>query len=536
MKESRFKSTVFLIMTSVVLSRVLGFVRTALIPIKMNGLSNVADAYNTAFKIPDLMYSMLIGGAIASSLIPVLAGYVSKGEEKKGWRSISSFMNVVAIIMFIFVILGVIFTKPLVHMLVPGYDAQTLALTVNLTRILMPITFFMMLAGICNGIMNSYNEFIVPAFGPCLYNLACILSIALFSNSDPSDNYGVKKVVLGIVICAGLYFIFQFAFSYKHFKNNYRTIIAYKESDFKLLIALAIPSLLTSMLGQVNQIISNYFAAFFDTGSVTTLELVNKTWQMPLGIIAQAIGIAMLPSLSAVYENDKVKEVIFKINSSLRLVLFLSIPSAVGLSILSKPLIQVLFNFGTIDKKGIELASMLLIGYSLGLVMQCIITIMYRVYFSTKNSIIPFWGSLIGVVFNYIIAFTLHNTTDIGIFSIPLAFSFSSVLTLVFLSLLFKTRIKSYSFRGNMPIIFKSILSALIMGIVIFILERFVMPSLFQADIAEIRKINQFIWILIEFVIGVIVFMGSAFMLKADQARDIVALGKDKIRSIFGKY
>ena len=86
-----------------------------------------------------------------------------------------------------------------------------------------------------------------------------------------------------------------------------------------------------------------------------------------------------------------------------------------------------------------------------------------------------------------------------------------------------------------MPIIFKSILSALIMGIVIFILERFVMPSLFQADIAEIRKINQFIWILIEFVIGVIVFMGSAFMLKADQARDIVVLGKDKIRSIFGK-
>lgn len=536
MKESRFKSTVFLIMTSVLLSRVLGFVRTALIPIRMGGLSKVTDAYNAAFQIPDLMYSMLIGGAIASSLIPVLAGYVAKGEEKKGWRSISSFMNLISIIMFVVVILGVIFAEPLVNMLVPGYDEQTILLTVQLTKTLMPIAFFMMLAGLCNGVMNSYNEFAVPAFGPCLYNLASIISIAVFSNNDPTDDYGVNKVVLGIVICAGLYFILQFAFSFKHFKHNYQPVIETRESDFKLLIVLAVPSLLTSMLVQVSLMVSRHFTAFFDVGSVTALELVNKTWQMPLGIIAQAIGIAMLPSLSAVYENDKVKEVIFKINSSLRLVLFLSIPSAVGLSVLSKPLIQVLFNFGTIDNKGIELASMLLIGYSLGLVMQCIITIMYRVYFSTKNSIIPFWGSLIGVVFNYIIAFTLLNTTDIGIFSIPLAFSFSSVLTLVFLSLLFKTRIKSYSFRGNIPIIFKSILSALIMGIIIFFLERFVMPSIFQADITEIRKINQFIWILIEFAIGVVVFMGSAFMLKADQARDIVALGKEKIRSIFGKY
>ncbi len=522
-------------MASVLLSRVMGFVRTALIPIKMGGLSNVTDAYNAAFKIPDLMYSMLIGGAIASSLIPVLAGYVAKGEEKKGWRSISSFTNAVSIIMFFFVILGVIFAKPLVYMLVPGYDEQTLALTVQLTRTLMPITFFMMLTGICNGIMNSYNEFIVPAFGPCLYNLACILSIALFSNSDPSDNYGVKKVVLGIVICAGLYFLFQFAFSYKHFKHNYRTIIAYEESDFKLLIALAVPSLLTSMLGQVNQIISNYFTAFFETGSVTALELVTKTWQMPLGIIAQAIGIAMLPSLAAVYDSDKKSEVIYKINSALRLVIFLSIPSAIGLSVLSKPLIQVLFNFGTIDQKGIMLAANLLVGYSLALVMQCVITIVNRVYFSTKNSVIPFWGSLIGVTFNYIIAFALLKITDIGIFSVPLAYSFSSVLNLAYLSLLFKTRIKDYSFRGNMPIIFKSLLSALFMGIAIYLMDLFIMPELFNNTIIELGKINQFIWILLEFSVGVGIYMLIAYVLKADQARDLVRIGKAKIKSIFGK-
>jgi putative peptidoglycan lipid II flippase len=522
-------------MASVLLSRVMGFVRTALIPIKMGGLSNVADAYNSAFKIPDLMYSMVIGGAIASSLIPVLAGYVAKGEEKKGWRSISSFINVVSIIMFFVVILGVIFTRPLVNTLVPGYDAQTLELTVQLTRTLMPIAFFMMLTGLCNGIMNSYNEFIVPAFGPCLYNLACILSIAFFSNSNPSDNYGVKKVVLGIVICAGLYFLFQFAFSYKHFKNNYRTIIAYKESDFKLLIALAIPSLLTSMLGQVNQIISYYFAAFFATGSVSALELANKTWQMPLGIIAQAIGIAMLPSLTAVYDSNKKSEVIYKINSALRLVIFLAIPSAIGISVLSKPLVQVLFDFGSIDNNGIMLAANLLVGYALGLVMQCVISIVDRVYFSTKNSVIPFWGSLIGVVFNYLIAFILVTVTDVGLFSVPLAYSLSAVFNLAFLSLLFKTRIKDYSFRGNMPIIMKSLLSALIMGVIVYLLDLYAMPAIFGNVILELGKLKQFLWILIEFCVGVGIYMLLAYLMKADQAQELINMGKAKIKSIFGK-
>lgn len=522
-------------MASVLLSRIMGFVRTALIPIKMGGLSNVTDAYNAAFQIPDLMYSMLIGGAIASSLIPILAGYVANDQEKKGWRSISSFMNAVVLIMFGVVILGVIFAKPLVNILVPGYDEQTLMLTVSLTKTLMPIAFFMMLAGLCNGIMNSYNEFIIPAFGPVLYNLASILSIALFSNSDPADDYGVKKVVLGIVICAGLYFLFQFVFSIKHFKNNYKPIIAYKESDFKLLIALAVPSLFTSMLGQITLITSRYFTAFFDTGSVTALELVNKTWQMPLGIIAQAIGIAMLPSLAAVYESKKNNEVIYKINSAMRLVIFLAIPSAVGLSVLSKPLIQVLFNFGTIDQNGIFLAANLLVGYSVALVMQCIITIMNRVYFSTKNSIIPFWGSLVCVIFNYLIAFTLLKTTQTGIFSIPLAYSLSSVLNVIFLSLLFKTRIKTYSFRGNMPIIVKSILSAILMGVAIYLLEVYAMPLAFKATIIELGKVKQFIWIFIEFCIGVAIYMLAAYIMKADQARELIAMGKSKMKSIIGK-
>jgi putative peptidoglycan lipid II flippase len=534
-KETKFKSTVFLIMASVLLSRIMGFVRTALIPLKMGGLSDVTDAYVAAFQVPDFMYSMLVGGAIASSLIPVLAGYIGKNEEKRGWRSVSSFINFTAILMFVVVILGMIFTEPLVRFFFSEYGAEKLALTVELTRKLMPIAFFMMLAGLCNGIMNSYNEFVIPAFGPCLYNLACVVSIALLSNNNVNDDYGVRKVVLGIVICAAFYVVFQFAFSAKHFKNNYRTIIEFRESDFKLLLALSIPSLMTSTLVQVNIMISRYFTQFFDTGAVTALELVNKTWQMPLGIIGQAIGIAMLPSLAAIYNSEKTQELIRKINSAMRLVIFLAIPSAIGLIVMSKPLIQLLFNFGTIGDDGVNLASSLLIGYGVALIMQCLITIIDRIYFSTKNSIIPFWGSLICVAANILIAFLLLNYTNIGIYGIPVAYSVASMFDCIFLVLLFKTRVPAYKFSANTPTIFKSLICAAVMGAAVYVMDLYLMPAIFGGNILEIRKLMQFLWVMIELAVGIGAYMSVAYAIRCEEARDLIKMASNKIKSIFGK-
>ncbi|MFA7672504.1 MAG: murein biosynthesis integral membrane protein MurJ [Clostridia bacterium] len=534
-KETKFKSTVVLIMVSVFLSRIMGFVRTALIPLKMGGLSDVTDAYIAAFQVPDFMYSMLVGGAIASSLIPVLASYISKNDEKRGWRSVSSFINFTAILMFIIVILGMIFTEPLVKVFFSEYGAAKLALTVELTRKLMPIAFFMMLAGLCNGVMNSYNEFIIPAFGPCLYNLACVISIALLSNNNVNDGYGVRNVVLGITVCAGFYFLFQFIFAAKHFKNNYQPIIEFHENDFKLLLALAVPSLLTSTLVQVNYIISKYFAQFFDTGAVTALELANKTWQMPLGIIGQAIGIAMLPSLAAVYNSDKIPELIRKINSAMRLVIFLAIPSTIGLAVMSKPLIQVLFNFGTIGDEGVLFTASLLIGYSVALIMQCLITILDRIYFSTKNSIIPFWGSLICAVANFLIAYLLLNFTGIGIYGIPVAYSIASLLDCTFLILLFKTRIPSYKFSANTSTIVKSLICTVVMGVLIYVIDLYAMPALFGGYILEIRKLMQFLWVSIELIIGITAYMSLAYLIGCEEARDLVHIASAKIKKIIGK-
>ena len=523
-----------MIMLSVMLSRVLGFFRTALIPARMGGFSDVADAYNAAFQIPDLMYGLLVGGAIAASLIPMLTGYVEKNREKEGWKVVGTYINVMMIVMFFLVIFGVIFAPQLMQLIAKGFrnaPPEKMELAVRLTRILMPISFFMMLSGFCNGIMNSYSRFAVAAFGPCVYNLATVISILLFSNSDAATNYGADKVVMGIVICSILYFILQFVFTARHLKY-YRPQLATGHQDFKKMINLALPTLLTSAFIQINYIVSKYFASFFEEGSFSALEVAGKTWQMPLGIIAQAVGVAILPSLSALYAFKKYGELEDKLNSALRFVLFLAVPSAMGLAIISKPTIQLLFNWGELTETGVILAGSMLTFYSVSVVTQSVNTIMNRAYYSTKNSVLPLIAGSIGIVVNFGLAYLITRVTDIGAAGVALAYSIASVFITTTLLLLFNKRLKGFKFISSPGFIVKTIGAVIIMGLVVFVSDRLAMPALFGKSIFEISKLNQVFWIILDVTSGLIVYGAVSYSLKIDEMRQITHGIMGKLKSI----
>ncbi len=523
-----------MIMFSVMLSRVLGFFRTALIPARMGGFSDVADAYNAAFQIPDLMYGLLVGGAIAASLIPMLTGYVEKGREKEGWRVVGTYINVMMVVMLALVVLGVVFAPQLMQLIAKGFrnaPPEKMELAVSLTRILMPISFFMMLSGFCNGIMNSYSRFAVAAFGPCVYNLATVLSILLFSNSDASANYGADKVVLGIVVCSFLYFLLQFAFTVRHLKN-YRPQLSMGHPDFRKMINLALPTLLTSAFIQINYIVSKYFASFFEEGSFSALEVAGKTWQMPLGIIAQAVGVAILPSLSALYAFNKFDELGEKLNSALRFVLFLAVPSAMGLAIISKPTIQLLFNWGELTETGVILAAGMLSFYSFSVVTQSINTIMNRAYYSTKNSVLPLLAGSIGIAANFGLAFFITRGTGLGAAGVALAYSISSVFITLALLALFNKRIPGFKFISSPGFITKTLISVLAMGGIVFIVDRYLMPGLFGGSIMTIRKFNQVIWVILDVAAGMAAYGVLSYILKIDEMRQITHGILGKLKSI----
>jgi putative peptidoglycan lipid II flippase len=222
------------------------------------GLSWVQDAYVAAFTVPDLVYMLLVGGTISAALVPFLSCKLEKGEEKEGWLAASSFMNIVFIGMVIICGLGIIFAPQIIPAVAPGFSdssPQTLRLAVKLSRILFPSVSFIMLAGICNGVLNSYKKFAAAAFGPSIYNLGCTVSILLFADSDPDS---MIKTAIFVALSSFVYFLVQLSFSHSKFRY-YRPVILISDKGFRNLFghAVAITSFIIHNSGEYHNIHCN---------------------------------------------------------------------------------------------------------------------------------------------------------------------------------------------------------------------------------------------------------------------------------------
>jgi putative peptidoglycan lipid II flippase len=338
-------------------------------------------------------------------------------------------------------------------------------------------------------------------------------------------------VVLAIVVCSILYFLLQFAFTIRHLKF-YRPKLSMGHPDFRKMINLALPTLLTSAFIQINYIVSKSFSSIYGEGSLSALEVAGKTWQMPLGIIAQAVGVAILPSLSALYATGKFDKLGEKLNSALRFVLFLAVPSAMGLAIISKPTIQLLFNWGSLTEAGVMLAAAMLTFYSISVVTQSINTIMNRAYYSTKNSFLPMVAGSFGIVVNYLLAWAITKGTGLGAEGVALAYSIATVSITIALLLWFNRRIKGFKFINSPGFIIKTVVSVVVMGVSVFLSDRFLMPLLFGNTIMDIGKFSQVLWVLIDVAAGVAMYGIVSYFLKIDEMRQITHGILNKMKSI----
>ena len=209
----KLTSVATLVMLGTLLSRITGFLRNVLITTQMKPMG-YSDEFILAFTLPDLIYDLLAGGAIAAAFIPILSTYLTKGKERIGWKAISTFMNLSVIILLVLEVIFFIFTDSFLGILASGYKGGTSGdkeLLIKLTRILLLNAPFMMMAGQMNGILNSYKRFAIAAFGPVIYNICTIISISIF---------GAKSAELtawGVVAGGGVFFIIQFSGAFRHF-------------------------------------------------------------------------------------------------------------------------------------------------------------------------------------------------------------------------------------------------------------------------------------------------------------------------------
>ncbi|MBO8126156.1 MAG: murein biosynthesis integral membrane protein MurJ [Firmicutes bacterium] len=412
-----------IMMAAILTSRILGFIRERAVA-DIFGRSSVTDAFFAAFAIPDLMYYLLVGGALSAAFIPVFTEYLAKGEETEAWYIGSSFLNLIFLLLLGFTILGMIFSPYLAPLVAYNFSGDRLDLLVSLMRIMFPAVFFTALAGLGMGVLYSYKQFGPPAVGPIIYNIAIILATYTLGRI-----YGVYGMALGVVAGAVGNFLTQFSFARRR-NAGYRFKIDLAHPAVRKMFKLMLPSVFGLSIVQLNLLVTQNLASGLPEGSITALRLANRLMQLPLGVFAMAVSTAAFPTMTAQAALAEIAELKKTVSMSLRSIYYITVPAMVGLIIMSEPIVRLLYETGEFTAHDTEVTAGALVFFSFALVSQATLQIVTRVYYSLQDTVTPVKVGLLTFLTNLILNFAFLHFTDLGHKGLALAFSIASFVNM----------------------------------------------------------------------------------------------------------
>ena len=265
-KRMGFALSALIVGIGLVITKCSGLLRDIIVSMRFSE-DLFRDGFTLAFTIPDLFYNLLVGGAIYSTVAPYMSAQLAVGKEKQGIRTVSIFISVVCVVMLVCCAFGSLFSEPIYALYAlrsNEIDPEVLSLAAQASKMLFPQIFFIMLAALCNGILNSYRRFGITSFGPVLYNILVLVVIFFFGGNS------LTKLVTttgGILVASVIYFIFQYSLGFKQMRQ-FRFVFKPADREFLMLFRRAIPILISASITQINVVVLNHFALLFDQGSV----------------------------------------------------------------------------------------------------------------------------------------------------------------------------------------------------------------------------------------------------------------------------
>ncbi|WP_324718211.1 murein biosynthesis integral membrane protein MurJ [Carboxydochorda subterranea] len=408
--------TVALILTS----RLLGFVRERAVA-EVFGRNAQTDAFKAAFNIPDLMYFLLVGGAITAAFIPVFTGYLARGQEDEGWRVASTFINGTVALLVTATIAGIVWAPALAPLVAHGFEGAQRALLVDLMRWIFPAVFFTALAGLGMGVLNSYRCFAVPLLGPVLYNVGIILGAY-----GLGPWIGIHGMAVGTVAGATTNAAVQWALVLGRYRR-WRPVLEWRHPGVRRLYGLMLPALFGLSITQLSLIISTNLASSLPAGSITALTLANAVMQFPLGVFAMGLSMVAFPTMAARAARGEGPDFLRTVHSTMQATLYLTVPSAVGLAVLADPIVRLLFQAGQFTTHDSRATAVALVFYSGGLVSQSAIQILTRAFYSLQDTRTPVIVSAGALVVNTVLSLAFLRFTAMAHAGLALSFTLTSL-------------------------------------------------------------------------------------------------------------
>lgn len=404
-----------IMMGSVLLSRVLGLARDAIISGKL-GQGAASDVYMAAFLLPDTLFFLIAGGALSSAFIPVFSEMLALGDEDRAWRLFGTVASVMFVVVSGFVVVGFIFTRPLVSVLAFGFEAEMIDQIVPLTRIVLPAQICFFLGGLMMGAQQSRGRFLLPGLGPNIYNLGIIAGgVLLVERMGPA---GLCWGALAGAIAGN--FLLQ-AWGIRAEGGRFRVNFGWRDPAVAKVWRLMLPVILGLALPQVSILLNRMFASTLGEGPMSALTRANTLMQAPLAIFGQSLSIAIFPTLAAQAALHDWRRMGDTIGLGIRFVLFLTVPATALLIVLGTPLIAVLLQHGRFDAANTGETAVALSYYAVGLFAWSGQAVLARGFYAMQDTRTPvIIGTLVTLVF-VPLNFVFMNAFGMGFAGLALA-------------------------------------------------------------------------------------------------------------------
>jgi len=500
------------------LSRVFGLLREQVFAY-LFGAGIYTDAFLAAFRIPNLLRDLFAEGALSSAYVPIFSEYLTKRGKQSAFRLTNLVINGLLVTTAVVVLLGIVLAPWIVKLIAPGFGEHPgqAELTSSMARIMFPFLMLVALAAAVMGTLNCFGRFGPPAIAPTMFNLGMIVAGFLIC---PFFDPPIVGMAIGVLLGGSGQLGLQLPFL-RRVGFVYRAILDFRDPGVRRIIALMTPAAIGMGVTQINIFVNTLLASLLPEGSISYLNYSYRLMHFPLGVFGVAVATVSLPKVSELAASGERDEMLSTYYDSLKLALFLTIPSSLFLIFLAFPILKLLYQRGEFTGVDTFAASKALIPYCAGLFAYAAVRVTAQVFYAVKNTKTPVAIAATAVGVNIILSIILMQFFSYT--GLAMATAIAAVVNISLLLYFFNRKIGRIDWSSIVPPVSKIVLASLLLSLFLIVAGR--IANLSDPSFSFAETLLRFILVS---VLGLLIFIFFSHILKIEELKRVLYLLKIK--------
>ncbi|MBU2577808.1 murein biosynthesis integral membrane protein MurJ [Patescibacteria group bacterium] len=515
-RQSGILSAALVIALTYGISMVLGIMRERLIVARFYACcSQQVDVYYAAFRLPDMIFQLVVIGALSAAFIPVFSEVQSKNQKDANHLA-SSLIN---LLLGFFLILSVIIfmaAKPFSSLITGNFSPWQIELMAKMTRVMLFAQIFFLVSNFFSAISQSNQRFLLPSLSPIVYNLGIILSVYFFSSS-----LGIWSATIGVLAGAFFHLLIQIPLVIG-LGFRYSFVLDIAHSGVKKVVKLMLPRTLSLAAGQIEATVSLFLATSLSAGSLTIYYLAQKLSDLPVRLLGTSIGQAALPLLSLQMAENKTDEFKKTLGQSLNQILFFALPVTAIFLVLRVQIVRFAYGAESFPWVATIITGRTLAAITFSIFSQSASQLLVRGYYALHDTKTPFFISLFSVGINVILSLFLVFTFKLEIFGLALAFSASSFIHFALLLFVFNSNKLKFLDGNDFAVWLKMIFSAVLAALSSWGSMKFLDATVFETT----RVLPLLMLTIISGVLGAIIYFLMVALFELQELKIIFGIGR----------